>query len=43
MRAAELMRQNWRYISASDCSLSQASYASWSMRSWCGTYLVLQK
>ncbi len=27
MCAAKLMRQNWRYISAPDCSLSQASNA----------------
>ena len=36
--ATELMRQSRRYISALDCSVSQASNAVRSMRLWCGWY-----
>ena len=38
MRAAELMRQSRYYISVLDCSLSQTSNASRSMRLWFGRY-----
>ncbi len=37
-RADELMRWARRYISALDCSVSQASNALRSMRLWCGWY-----